>query len=285
MFAGIRHIQIKDEEKGITFPALVLYPTNTPSAPTAFGPYTMDVSTDAPVAEGQFPLVVISHGTGSSHLLHRTVGTHLAQHGYIVALLEHYGNNRNNNELADTHENLEYRPRHVSLTIDAVTSDAQFSECVQPNNVAIIGHSGGGYTALAVAGGTPWSKERRRVEVKADPRVKAIVLMAPATAFYIPEDSLRNVTVPILLLVAEKDEYASVLYTHLVLERVPDRTQVTHRVIENAGHFAFLSPFPPHMKSVTFPPSTDPEGFDREKFHEQLPVEVLDFLDEKLKIV
>ena len=44
MFAGIRHIQIKDEEKRIAFPALVLYPTNTPSALTAFGPYTMDVS-------------------------------------------------------------------------------------------------------------------------------------------------------------------------------------------------------------------------------------------------
>jgi predicted dienelactone hydrolase len=283
MFVGSRQMQIRDEAKGISFPALVLYPTEAPSAPTAFGPYTLDVSPNAPVAEGRFPVVVISHGNGGSHLVYRAVSTHLARNGYVVAMLEHAGNNRNNNELEGTHENLVNRPRHVRLTIDAVASDAQFRNRVQPDNVAIIGHSIGGYTALAVAGGTPWSEARQKVDVVADPRVRALVLLAPATAWYLPEDSLSQVSVPILMLVAEHDPFTPRWHADVVLDRVPDRAQVTCRVIENAGHFSFLSPFPPQMRNASFLPSTDPEGFDREKFHERLPAELLDYLDEKLK--
>jgi len=243
----------------------------------------MDVSPDAPAAEGRFPVVVISHGNGGSHLVYRAISTHLAKNGYVVAMLEHAGNNRNNNELEGTHENLVNRPRHVRLTIDAVSSDPRFRACVQPDNVAIIGHSIGGYTALAVAGGTPWSETRQRVDVVADPRVRALVLLAPATAWYLPKDSLSQVSVPILMLVAEHDPFTPRWHADVVLDRVPDRAQVTCRVIENAGHFSFLSPFPAQMRNASFLPSTDPEGFDREKFHERLPAELLEFLDEKLK--
>jgi predicted dienelactone hydrolase len=264
MFVGSRQLRIQDEDKGLSFPALVLYPTHVPSSPTAFGPYSMDVSPDAPAAEGQYPLIIISHGTGGSHLVYRTIGTHLAKNGYVVAMLEHPGNNRNNNELEGTHENLVNRPRHVRLTMDAVSSDADLGGSVQPDNVGIIGHSMGAYTALAVAGGTPWSETRQRVEV-------------------VPDGSLRNVTVPILILSAEHDPYTPGWNAELVLAGVVDSARVTHRVIENAGHFSFLSPFPPQMRNAGFLPSTDPEGFDREEFHQWLPGEVLGFFDESLR--
>ena len=285
LFVGSRQIEITDAAKGIVFPALVLYPTEVPSAPKLFGPYTIDVSPDAPVLEGSYPLVVISHGNSGSHLLYRTIASHLAKNGYVVAMLEHPGNNRNNNELEGTHENLVNRPRHVRHTIDAVCGDARFGACVQADNVGIIGHSIGGYTALAVAGGTPWSESRERVEVTPDPRVRALVLLAPATAWYIPDDSLRAVTVPILMLIAEHDPVTPRWHAELVLDRVPNKDQVTCRVIENAGHFSFLSPFPPQMRNPNFLPSTDPEGFDREKFHELLPGEVLAYLDQELRML
>jgi predicted dienelactone hydrolase len=283
MLVGTRHIQIADESEGVSFPALVMYPTAVPSTPTAFGPYFMDVSPGAPIADGQYPLVTISHGNGGSHLLYRTIASHLAQHGYVVAMPEHSGNNRNNNELDGTHQNLVNRPRHVGFTIDAVFSDAQFRACVQPNNVAVIGHSIGGYTALAVAGGTPWSEAQKSVEVTTDPRVRALVLLAPATAWFLQKDSLRNVNVPILMLIAEHDPFTPRWHAEIVLNGVADRTLVTFRVVENAGHFSFLSPFPFGMKRAGFLPSVDTEGFDREKYHAVLPGEVLEYLDDKLK--
>ena len=290
MFAGSRGIQVTDQTKGISFPVLLQYPTEVPSAPTAFGPYTMDVAPNAPVAAGSFPLVVVSHGGGGSHLLYRTITTHLARNGYVVAMLEHPGNNRNNNELEGTRENLVNRPRHVRLTIDAVASDGVLDRSVRPDHVAIIGHSMGGYTALAVAGGTPWAPTKRTdraitveaVDVVTDPRVRTLVLLAPATAFFVLEGSLRRVTVPILLLSAEHDTVTARWQAELLLDRVPDRTQVTHRIVENAGHLSFLSPFPSPMKSPAFPPSVDPPGFDRDHFHERLPEDIRQYLDRTL---
>jgi predicted dienelactone hydrolase len=280
IFVGSKQWAIKDEIKNISFPVLVQYPTYETPSPIAFGPYTMNVSPDAEIIEGQFPLILISHGNGGSHLLYRTISTHLAKNGYVVAMLEHFGNNRNNNSLENTTENLETRPRHVSLTIDFLLSANGFSKNITQNKIGVIGHSMGGYTALALAGGVPRTKEGLVVEVTSDFRVKAIVLLAPGTGWFM--NSLDKVTIPILMFTAEHDPITPKWNGEIVLNYVPDKSKVTFKEIENAGHFSFLSPFPASMKNANFLPSTDPIGFDREKFHNQLPTDILDFLKGKL---
>ncbi len=269
VFVGSRQMQVKDEVQGISFPVLAHYPTREPSTPTAFGPYVMDVCPEANITEGQFPLALISHGNGGSHLLYRTISTHLAKNGYIVASVEHYGNNRNNNELENTTENLINRPRHITLAIDAMLSDDKFRSGVEPNKIAVIGHSMGGYTALALAGGVPRTREGQKVEVTSDPRIKAIVLLAPGAGWFM--NSLDKVTVPILMLTAEHDPITLAWNAEVVLKSIPHRSQVIFREVKNAGHFSFLSPFPDTMKNPHFLPSTDPEGFDRDEFHTRLP--------------
>ncbi|EQA45147.1 alpha/beta hydrolase family protein [Leptospira broomii serovar Hurstbridge str. 5399] len=281
-FVGSLGIQVRAEIEDISFPVLIQYPTLEPSTLTAFGPYTMDVSPEASITEGQFPLVIISHGNGGSHLLYRTISTFLAKNGYVVGMLEHYGNNRNNNKLENTTENLVNRPKHVSLTIDAILSDKRFGARILSDRIAVIGHSMGGYTALALAGGVPWTKEGKKIEVPSDSRVKAIVLMAPGAGWFM--NSLGDVTAPILIFMAEHDPITPSWNAEIVLNSVPDRSQVTLKTIKNAGHFSFLSPFPTTMKNPNFPPSIDPEGFDREQFHMQLPMDILDFLNEKLTV-
>jgi len=280
VFVGSLQLQVEDEVKGISFPVLVQYPTRTPSKATSFGPYTMEVSPDADFMDGRFPLVVISHGNGGSHLLYRTISTYLAKNGYVVAMLEHYGNNRNNNRLENTTENLINRPRHVILTIDEMLAENRFAKYILKESIAVIGHSMGGYTALALAGGVPRTEEGLKVEVSSDPRVKAIVLMAPGAGWFM--HGLENVNIPILLLTAERDPITPAWNGEVVLKGVPDPSNVSFRIIENAGHFSFLSPFPAIMKRADFPPSTDPEGFDRELFHKQLPIDILEFLKDKL---
>ena len=277
---GCKEIQIKDEGKDIVFNVLVQYPTIDLTSPTAFGPYTMNVSINAKLLEGRFPLVMISHGSGGSHLLYRTISTHLVKNGFIVAMVEHYGNNRNNNELENTEENLILRPKHVSLTIDKLLSDSFFSNHIVADKIAVIGHSMGGYTALAMAGGIPRTKEGKIIETIADPRIKAIVLLAPGTGWFM--NGLDKVSIPILMLTAEHDPFTPAWNAEVVIKSIPDKSLVTFRQIENAGHFSFISPFPATMKNPKFLPSTDPEGFDREKFHVQLPIEILAYLNNKL---
>jgi predicted dienelactone hydrolase len=297
IFVGSKQLTIKDESKNISFPVLVHYPTYETSKPIAFGPYTMEVSPDAEMIEGQFPLVIISHGTGGSPLLYRTINTNLAKMGFIVVMIEHYGNNRLNNELEGKNENFTNRLRHISLTIDFMFSTNEFKEHLQPNNVAVIGHSIGANTALVLAGGIPISykdyhakfgkpnhgvQETQETQLSTDNRIRAIVLFALTPGWFIGEDSLKNVNIPVLLLNAEKDDYIPNSQTELFFEKLSTNPHFSYRIIKNAGHFSFISPFPESIKSKVGLPSTDPEGFDREKFHIQLPIDILDFLNDKL---
>lgn len=280
VFVGSRLLQVKDNANNISFPLLVQYPTHQPSSPVSFGEYTMEVSVDANIVPGQFPLVIISHGNGGSHLIYRTISTFLAKHGYIVAIPEHLGNNRNNNTLENTTCNLQYRPAHISLVIDSLLQAPWCSKSIRTDKIAVIGHSMGGYTALALAGGVPRSRQGQTIKVTPDPRLKAIVLMAPGAGWFL--NSLQNVSIPILLLMAEHDPVTPAWNAEIILKSIRDPSLVDFRVIKNAGHFSFISPFPASMKNHTFPPSTDPEGFDREAFHQQLPKDILAFLNEKL---
>ena len=53
------------------------------------------------------------------------------------------------------------------------------------------------------------------------------------------------------------------------------------KTVKNAGHLSFLAPFPESMRNKNFPPSQDPDGFDREAFHETLKAEILDFFNKQ----
>ena len=67
-------------------------------------------------------------------------------------------------------------------------------------------------------------------------------------------------------------------HARIILDGVPDRTKIQYRVVENAGHFSFLSQFPESMTNATFPPSQDPPGFDRGSFLHALNTEVMNLL-------
>jgi predicted dienelactone hydrolase len=188
--AGCRHVELFDEPMGMPFPVVVMYPCDAPEACKKLGSFTLNASMNGRVAVGSFPLVVISHGTGGSHLSHRTLAAHLARNGNVVALLEHPRNNRNNNELAGTEAILSHRPRQIRLVMDWAYLSDLFGHSLKPDTAAIIGHSLGGYAALATAGGHPtafpWETpdhQSRPVEVKHDDRVRALVLLAPAAAW------------------------------------------------------------------------------------------------------
>lgn len=284
--AGFCSIDLLDDVTGAPFPMALMYPARAPEQATRLGPYSLDVAPDAAPDDGAFPLVLISHGTGGSHLAYRTLAQHLARHGVIVGMVKHPHNNRDDNSLVDTLANLENRPRHIGIALDWLFGDACFSSRIQPAAVTLVGHSMGGYTALAVAGGVPTSLpheapdgQARRLDVRADPRVSALVLLAPAAVWFREPGALRAVALPTLMLFGERDAYTPFdFHGRLILDGVADRAKVASRIVANAGHFSFLSPFPPALCNPAFPPSQDPPGFDRPRFLDELHAEVLDFV-------
>jgi len=284
--AGCRSVIVSRADAGRDVPVLVMYPSDSPEKPAHVGPYQQRLALHGQVASGRFALVVISHGTGGSPLVYRTLAAHLARNGYVVALPEHPGNNRSDNRLADSIENLEQRPRDVSAVIDWALGQSFFAPRLRPGTAAVIGHSLGGYTALAAAGGVPTSFAHespdgvlRTIAVARDERVKALVLLAPATPWFMGERALEAVRVPILMMIGDNDAHTPHWHGEIVVRGVPDARLVDYRRVPNAGHFAFLSPFPPAMTDPAFPPSQDPPGFDRALFHETLNASVLAFLN------
>ncbi|MCW2715087.1 MAG: putative lipoprotein signal peptide [Frankiales bacterium] len=262
-----------------------MYPTDVPEQVMRLGPYPMSLAADAPALGGPWPLVVVSHGSGGTPLLHRSLAASLARDGFVVALPEHPRNNRTLDDLAGTAAVLADRPRQLRAVVDAVLADEQVGPVLDARAVAVLGHSLGGYTGLACAGGRPSAFPHETadgqpalVPVQRDDRIRALVLLAPATPWFMAAGALDEVRVPILLLSGSRDQITPPWHAQLVVDGVPTDTPVDHRVIEGAGHYSFLTPFPPAMATLRLPPAQDPPGFDRPAFHAQLDRDVAAFL-------
>ncbi|TJZ36525.1 alpha/beta hydrolase [Priestia megaterium] len=284
-YAGCQFVDIEDHEHENVLPLLVMYPTYQEEQVEKMGPYTISAAQNAPLSDGSFPLVIISHGDGSTPLAYRTIAQFLARNGFIVGIPQHLFNNREDNTLSGTIDNLKNRPAHIRTVIDWFLKESSFSPSIKSNNISLIGHSMGGYTALAVAGGVPTSFPSESPDQKPyclsithDKRVQSLILLAPAAGWFREKGALEDVNIPILMITGEKDTITPSFHGEFVLNGVSDKEKVQHIVVENGGHFSFLSPFPDFMKSPSFPPSQDPAGFNRKEFHEDLQNTILNFL-------
>jgi predicted dienelactone hydrolase len=205
--------------------------------PTVRPPARIAVGGDQPVAPGEFPLVVYSHGSGGTRFIASYFTEVLASHGFVVVAADHSGDTAVDAFLGaavDEHENLRLRPRDVSVVLDAVLaaeSDLAWLEGhVDPTRIGVAGHSFGGTTGLALAGGTASSP--------ADARVRAIVGMAAYTRL-LDDGTLRAADVPLLLVSGTSDGSTPIaLDTERPWDLVPGRPLL--RVdLARAGHQSF----------------------------------------------
>ncbi|MBB2205490.1 alpha/beta hydrolase family protein [Gluconacetobacter takamatsuzukensis] len=280
---GYRGLTVHDAVQDAAIALAILYPAAGTPQRRRFGPYFLPLS-DGPVAGGDRPLVVLSHGNGGSPWVYRDLAMALAARGFVIAMPKHPGNSLNDDGLARTQANLENRPRHVCLSIAAAFADPVVGPALRPGRVALIGHSLGTYTVLAAAGGQPWSGGRgaddppRRIAVTHDRHVRALVLLAPATGWFRPAGALSAVRCPILMRTAAEDDVTPPALADIVMRGVPDPALVDNRCVPGAGHFSFLSPFPANMVRPDFAPSQDPPGFDRAAFQPVMAEEIGAFL-------
>lgn len=282
---GLRRIDLVDPVQHAAIPLVILYPAFGQERIERFGPYSLNAVPGAPIEGEQLSLVVISHGNSSTPWVHRDLAADLVRAGFAVALPEHPGNSRNDNSLAGTAANLVNRPRHIKLVVDASYTDPEIGIRLAPGRVGIIGNSIGAYTALAVAGGRPWAGPHETpdgnpcpLEVSHDSRVRALVLLSPATPWFMPAGTLTDVRIPIQMWSGDRDKITTPWHAELVKAGVPDPSLIDHRTIAGAGHFSFMSAFPPEMNRPDFPPAHDPKGFDRRQLQPYLHAEILSFL-------
>ena len=317
-----RRIDVQDTVTGEWFPVALWYPSRAAPTPLFLTgslsvcrlpamlcrlvTFEMRVANNAPPADGMFGLIVISHGAGGFSLNHRDLAMALASHGYVVAAPTHPRGKGNDISGVGVWIG---RSKQVSRVIDAVLDDTVLGPHVRRERIGVVGHSMGGFTALQVAGARPSPRAiighcqqhpddtkfcsyggsaAREATQKVgavpdarDPRVRALVLMAPNVAPF-TGDALAQVTVPVRVYGAERDDLTLVRYhAEPLVKALPPQTEYV--LVKGAGHFSFVTSFPRLLKIVAGEAARDPEGLDRDTMHEVMNPEVVSFFDRKFR--
>lgn len=299
----------KDEAAPAILVALY-YPSPSPPRDIPMGPFTVHAAIKGgpePTVRG---LIVLSHGLGGSELGHGRLAEALAAHGYLVAALRHPGDNWTDSSLiTKTPERYFFeRPRQVSRVIDALLADPRWKDRIARDargpRIGALGHSAGGYTVLALAGGVPDPARLARhcrEEAKDDPlfcrtgsqptappkagpdlkddRVRAVVAMAPVGVLFTAE-SLAKVHVPVSIYAGEKDRWLVPSFHAMWVARNVPGAEL--HMVPNAWHFAFMDTPSMAIQTPDGDIAADPPGFDRAAFLKALGPEIAGFFDQAL---
>jgi predicted dienelactone hydrolase len=286
------------------------YPTQVASRRIPMGPFTPNVAPQAPPEAAVKGLIILSHGTGGSELGHTSIAEALARHGYLVAALRHPGDNWQDRSLLRGRIDLYLaeRPRQASRVIDALLADPAWRDRIARDSrgprIGAVGHSAGGYTVLALAGGEPdLGRLTRHCQAEragdpilcglvpatvsaapigpvADVRVRAVAALSPLGVVFTAE-SLGRIRVPVAIYTAALDRFlVPRFHGDWVAATLPG---ATHRQVANAWHFAFMDPPLIAIPSEDGDLRADPPGFDRAAFLQQLARELPAFFDEALR--
>jgi len=311
---GVRHVERLDSTYGPrTLTMNVFYPARPDQggAPFAMPMFAnVEATRDAAPATGEkFPLVMLSHGRGSTGLVYAWLAAHLASRGYVVAAIDHWRANANDRSIVYVASKLWQRPVDVRLDIDYLTSTEPWKALVDPGRIGIAGHSQGGFTALWIGGARVnperfaayqrrWKDDlaipahiREEMPVDpapardvADPRVKAALAMAPGVvqAFGMDAEGLAQMRVPALIVVGAGDTVTPPRENAVF---AADHIANVDLVILGGpvGHEIFVNECTEEGRLELPDTCVDAPGVDRAKLHAEIAAAAVAFFDRVLK--
>ena len=285
--------------------AIAFYPSREAEGLTKLGSYEVEATEGAKIAMGRYPLLMLSHGNTGTPLALHDLATSLARKGFVVVAVLHPGDNYKDHSRLGTLSNLYGRPMQISAAISATLADPELSPYVHDDQVGVIGYSAGGETALILAGAQPDLDRLRRycqerpedrdacttkgeliadrddLEPAADPRIRALLLMAPLSLMF-GRQTLADVHVPVLLYSGEND---SLVFPDKNADALARKLPVEpeFKVIPGAGHFVFMAPCNDEQMAAMPGLCTDAQGVDREDIHRDLIYEAGRFFGKTLQ--
>ncbi|MGJ4952185.1 alpha/beta hydrolase family protein [Bradyrhizobium sp. HKCCYLS20291] len=255
---------------------------------------------DAPLAaDGPYPLVVYSHGTGCNGLQVEWLARELAARGFIAVGVNHHGNNNAAPYRAEGFLCSWERPRDISLLIDHVLADPVFAGRIDANSLFAVGYSLGGVTVTSLLGAImirspfapganlgrgprefpdlvdhlPRLMEESQVfrdswarmsDSYHDPRIKAALLLAPGRSVQgFSEESVAAIRVPTRIMVGGAD--ALLPAARWLHERL--NGSIFDIVAADAGHYVFLPESTDLGRNSDPACCVDPPSVDRGAVH------------------
>lgn len=277
--AGVREVTVP--QPGRDLAVTVWYPAGPGGKPATIGDNKVfkgaATSLDAPVVPGRHPLVLLSHGSGSSVKAMGWLATELAKAGFVVAGPNHPGTTSGFSTPAETPK-LWQRTGDLSAVIDAMTKDPAWSSVIDPDRIGVVGFSLGGATAMELSGAranleayasycdgyTKWdcawfaggtgyvndekveveklnlrSIDRARFEQSnLDRRIKTAVLADPGLAQAYDAESLKQIDIPMHFInLGEGESIPLAVISDKLAKLTPKGTYAT---VAGATHFSFL---------------------------------------------
>jgi predicted dienelactone hydrolase len=252
---------------------------------------------DCPVTGTRLPLVIVSHGRGGWFGAHDDVEEALADAGFVVAAINHPGDNGKDSSRREALSTWASRPEDMIRLLDFMLNDWKDRAAIDPARVGFFGFSKGAYTGLVLAGARPdfarfahYCKDPTGAcgqlhngETPPDPphdtRIRAAVIVdAPSEVF--TQDNLAVIEIPLQVWRSELGGGGvAPSGTARLVSSLPGKPD-THTV--PAGHFAFLAPCSPQFATSLPRLCTDPPGFDRTAFHRDFDASVVGFFRDHL---
>ena len=280
----------------------IWYPSEAAAAPERISLDMATVADGGAVAGAHLHLIIMSHGQGGGFAGHVDTAMALAKAGFVVAALTHTGDNfKDGSRVLAIWD----RVRQLRLTTDWLLQDWTGHTFLDPTRIGVFGFSAGGFTALVDAGGVPdlsliaphcakypaeftchliaqakGAAAAMPVAPKDawvhDPRVKAVVIAAPALGFTFGKQGLVGVRSPVQLWRGADDTtLPQPFYAQAVADALSQRAD--YHIVPGAQHLDFLSPCDA-FKAKTVPGiCQSAPGFDRAAFHAGFNAAVVDF--------
>ena len=262
---------------------------------------------------GKRPLIVISHGNWGSRFSQAWLALALVRNGYVVLSTTHPGTAGDDQSVAGLYR-LWDRARDVSVALDAALANPAWAALIDDTRIGFVGHSFGGWTGVALAGGR-YDPLRQRAFCKNTPkrdfycegslkddvagvsaqdagasykdgRIKAFYVMASGPGQGFAADSLKAISAPFVVDSAQFDEILAVADNSSNLARqIPSAREVVRPV----GHFAYVPECKPLIGAVLaraagIPLCDDPSGVDRAQVHKQVAHDVSEFFGRSLRV-
>lgn len=275
--------------------------------------YGTKAGRDAPAQSGPFPLVLMSHGAGGNAGQFGWIAAKLAASGYVVALPNHPGTT-SGNASAEAAVRVWERPQDLTAVLDHISARPEDFSNIDISDVAVVGFSAGGYTALAVSGArvnpdklqrfcddsdhgmsdcaflrhfgvdlhqmdlTPAAQDLR------DARVKTGVIVDPGIVSTLTDASLSRIDIPLFVInLGTDDTVPAGVHAAAAAAQIP---RAEHVFVPDATHFSFLAECKARGAEILEkegepdPLCEDAGGRTRDAIHQDLAQRVITYLDQ-----